>query len=90
MCVTNLREFVKTGLLINLCNFYLCVLVFYALQCMVREKYKFMQPVLDSHNSHQYSCSHVYINLMHKFVTLGYVKITVSCGKGSSYVQLMQ
>ena len=53
-------------------------------------QYKFMRPVLDSHNSHQYSCSHVYINLTHKFVTLGYVKIMVSCGKGSSYVQLMQ
>ena len=45
-------------------------------------QYKFMWPVLDSHNLHQYSSSHVYINLTHKFVTLGYVKIMVSCGKG--------
>ena len=30
LCVTNLSKFLKTGFLINLCNLYSCVLVFYA------------------------------------------------------------
>ena len=38
MCMTSLCEFIKTGLLINLCYFHLCILAFYALWCMVREK----------------------------------------------------
>ena len=45
MQVTSLCELVKMGLLINLCDFYLCILAFNALQHMVQKKfmrYKFM------------------------------------------------
>ena len=34
MSLINLRQFIKMGLLINLCYFYLCILAFYALSCM--------------------------------------------------------
>ena len=46
----------KWGLLINVCDVYLCILAFYALQHMAQinfMQYKFMRPVLDSHNSHK-------------------------------------
>ena len=57
MLVTNLGEFIKTGLLISLCDFYLCTVAF--VHCNVCHdkdlhvcdtKYcKLMQPVLHSH-----------------------------------------
>ena len=36
MCVTNLCEFIKMDLLINICDFCLCILALYALQCMAQ------------------------------------------------------
>ena len=57
LCARNLCEFVKMGLLINLCDFYLCIL--YSALCIVMYgtikfmRYKFMQPTPDSHNSHK-------------------------------------
>ena len=44
--LTFLCEFVKTCLLINLCDFYLCILAF--MYCNLWHE-KFMQPALDLH-----------------------------------------
>ena len=51
-------NFIKMGLLINLCGFYLCILASCLIHCKVwcNKKfmwYKFVHPVLDSHNSHK-------------------------------------
>ena len=51
MRMTNLCEFVKTGLRINSCDFYLCIT--YGAIKFMQYKLNFMQPVLDSHNSHK-------------------------------------
>ena len=64
MHVRNLCKFVKTGLLINLWNFFMrsSALIVY-INNIIWCGRNFMRPALDSHNSHE-------INLAQIFVTL--------------------